>query len=40
MNKIEQIIDVNTASVVSKADVILVNGKVFTYKNTGFNYFV
>lgn len=35
MNKIEQIIDVNTASVVSKADVILVNGKVFTYKNTG-----
>lgn len=35
MEKIEQIINVNTATVESKADVILVNGEAFTYKNTG-----
>lgn len=35
MSKIEQIINVNTATVESKADVIIVNGEAFTYKNTG-----
>jgi hypothetical protein len=35
MTKIEQIIEVNTATVESKADVIFVNGEVFTYKNSG-----
>jgi hypothetical protein len=35
MSKIEQIINVNTATVESTADVILVNGEVFTYKNSG-----
>lgn len=35
MEKIEQIINVNMATVESQADVILVNGEVFTYKNTG-----
>jgi hypothetical protein len=35
MTKIEQIVNVNTATVESTADVILVNGEAFTYKNTG-----
>lgn len=35
MTKIEQIVNVNTATVESTADVILVNGEVFTYKNSG-----
>ena len=35
MSKIEQIVNVNTATVESKADVILVNGEAFTYKNSG-----
>mgnify|MGYP003579199356 CR=1 FL=1 len=35
MEKIEQILNVNTATVESQADVILVNGEVFTYKNSG-----
>lgn len=35
MSKIEQLINVNTATVESKADVIIVNGEAFTYKNTG-----
>lgn len=35
MTKIEHIIEVNTATVESKADVIFVNGQVFTYKNSG-----
>ena len=35
MSKIEQIVDVNVATVESTADVILVNGEAFTYKNSG-----
>ena len=35
MTKIEQIVNVNTATVESTADVILVNGEAFTYKNSG-----
>ena len=35
MAKIEQIVNVSTATVESTADVILVNNEVFTYKNTG-----
>lgn len=35
MSKIEHIINVNTATVESTADVILVNGEAFTYKNSG-----
>ena len=35
MSRIEHIVDVNTATVESTADVILVNGEAFTYKNTG-----
>ena len=35
MSKIEHIINVNTATVESKADVIMVNGEAFTFKNTG-----
>jgi hypothetical protein len=35
MSRIEQIVDVNTATVESTADVILVNGEAFTYKNSG-----
>lgn len=35
MSKIEHIVDIKTATVESTADVILVNGKAFTYKNTG-----
>jgi len=35
MSKIEHIINVSTATVESKADVIIVNGEAFTYKNTG-----
>jgi hypothetical protein len=35
MSKIEQIINVNTATVESTAVVILVNGEAFTYKNSG-----
>jgi len=35
MSKIEQIINVDTATIESKADVVIVNGEAFTYKNTG-----
>lgn len=35
MSKIEHIINASTATVESKADVIVVNGEAFTYKNTG-----
>lgn len=35
MTKIEHIINVNIATVESTADVIYVNGEVFTYKNSG-----
>ncbi len=35
MSRIEHIVDVNTATVESTADVIFVNGEAFTYKNTG-----
>lgn len=35
MEKIEQIINVSTATVETKADVIIVNGEAFTYKNSG-----
>ena len=35
MSRIEHIVDVKTATVESTADVILVNGEAFTYKNTG-----
>jgi hypothetical protein len=34
-NKIEQVIDINQATVESKADAIMVNGHLFLYKNTG-----
>jgi len=35
MSKIEQIINVNQATVESTADVIFVNGEAYTFKNTG-----
>jgi hypothetical protein len=35
MNKIEHIIDINTATIESTADVIVVGTEVFTFKNTG-----
>lgn len=35
MSKILNIIQADTATVESKADVIVVNGQVFTFKNTG-----
>lgn len=35
MSKIEQIIQVNIATVESKADVIYINGEAFTFKSTG-----
>lgn len=35
MSKIEHVINVSTATVESKADVIIINGEAFTYKNTG-----
>jgi hypothetical protein len=35
MEKIEQIINISTATVESQADVIIVNGEAFTYKNAG-----
>jgi hypothetical protein len=35
MSRIEQILDVNVATVESTADVILVNGEAFTFKSSG-----
>lgn len=35
MDKIEHIIDINTATIESTADVIVVGTEVFTFKNTG-----
>lgn len=40
MSKIEHIIRVNTATNISKSDVILVNGEAFTYKNQGLTRIV
>lgn len=34
-NKIEHVIDVNQAKVETQADMILVDGAIFTFKNTG-----